>query len=84
MVHAPALVAHIPGREIKIETDPFYCNMAGMFFLLAEAENIDMMVLSRQAGQLPGEILYMDPRPSINMGRILIRQNGDSHKFLQT
>jgi hypothetical protein len=76
------LVTDILGRKIKIETNPFHRDRAGMFPLFTETVNIHLMLPALLAGKLSRKILYVNTRAPINMRRIFICQKGNFHGCL--
>ena len=72
-------VPRILRREPELRMDSPHRQVTVVELLIAEAENLDLVVSSLDAGQLAREILDVNARAAINVRWILIGQNRDTH-----
>jgi hypothetical protein len=59
----------------------FHGFVGGLFPLVPEAEDLHGMLPVIQLGQLLREIFHMNSRSAVDVGRILVGEEGDFHEW---
>jgi hypothetical protein len=72
-------VTFVLGGEIRRPSNSLDLQVSGIFPLPAETKNLELMPAPLQTGELTGQILNMNPRPPVDMGRVFIGQENDFH-----
>jgi hypothetical protein len=61
--------------------DALHGLIARVLLLIAETENMDLVLAAFQICKFPRKIIHVNARTPIDMRRIFIRQQGNPHKF---
>ena len=73
------LVPRVLERQVEAGLIPLHRQVPLADLLVAEADHRDLMSALLDPGQLPGQVLDMDSRPAVHVGRILVGQDRDPH-----